>query len=67
MDGTHREAVAAVGVVQRIDVARVEVQVATVVRRVRDSRPIVAVAADVVQRPGRVVAVARSRIKVTAY
>lgn len=61
MDGTHREAVGAVVVVQRVDVRRVEVQVTAVVRRVRHGRPEVAVAADVVHRARRVVAIARSR------
>ena len=51
MDGTHGEAVGSVVVVQRVDVRRVEVQVTAVVRRVRHGRPIIAVAADVVQRP----------------
>ena len=63
MDGTHREAVGAVVVVQRVHVRRVEVQVATVVRRVRNGRPIVAVADDVVQFARRVVAIARNRIE----
>lgn len=50
LDGTHREAVGAAEVAQRVHVRRAEVQVATVVRRVRNGRPIVAVAADDVQR-----------------
>lgn len=50
LDGTHREAEEAVGVAQRAHVRRVEVQVATVVRRARNGRPIVAVAADAAQR-----------------
>lgn len=61
LDGADREAVGAVVVVQRVHVRRVEVQVTTVVRRVRNRRPIVAVAADVVRRPRRVVAIPRSR------
>ena len=50
LDGTHREAVGAAVVVQRVHARRVEVQAATVARRVRNGRPIVAVAADVEQR-----------------
>ena len=61
LEGTHREAVGAVVVVQRAHVRRVEAQVATEVRRVRNGRPIVAVAADAVQRARRVGAIARSR------
>ena len=50
LDGTHREAVGAAAGVQRVHARRVEVQVATVARRVRNGRPIEAVAADVAQR-----------------
>lgn len=50
LEGTHREAVGAAAVEQRAHARRVEVQDATVVRRVRNGRPIVAVAADVAQR-----------------
>ena len=45
LDGTHREAVGAEAVVQRVDARRAEVQVTAVVRRVRHGRPEVAVAA----------------------
>lgn len=61
LDGANREAVGAVAVVQRAHVRRVEVQVTTVARRVRNRRPTVAVAADAVRRPRRVVAIPRSR------
>lgn len=61
LDGTHREAVGAEVVVQRVDARRAEVQVTAVVRRVRHGRPEVAVAADAVHRARRVVAIARSR------
>lgn len=61
LDGTHREAVGAVVVVQRADARRVEAQVTAVVRRARHGRPEVAEAADVVHRARRVVAIARSR------
>lgn len=50
LEGTHREAVGAVAAAQRVHARRVEVQAATVGRRVRNGRPIVAVAADVAQR-----------------
>lgn len=50
LDGTHREAAGAVAAAQRAHVRRDEAQAATVVRRVRNGRPIVAAAADVVQR-----------------
>lgn len=65
LDGAHGEAVGAV-VVQRVDATRVEVQVAPVRHRVRHRRPRIAVARNVVQRAGRVVAVARNRDTVTA-
>ena len=58
MDGAHGEAVGAT-VIQWVDATRVEVQVVPVRRRVRYRRPRIAVARNVVQRPGRVVAVAR--------
>lgn len=61
LDGTHREAVGAAAVGQRVDVRRVEVQVTAVVRRVRHGRPEVAVAADAVHRARRAAAIARSR------
>lgn len=61
LDGTHREAVGAVEVVQRADARRVEVQATAVVRRVRHGRPEVADAADAARRAGREVAIARSR------
>lgn len=61
LDGTHREAVGAVVDAQRVDVRRAEAQVTAVVRRVRHGRPEVAVAADVVHRARRDVAIARSR------
>lgn len=61
LDGTHREAVGAAVVAQRVDVRRVEVQVTADVRRARHGRPEVAVAADAVHRARRVVAIARSR------
>lgn len=61
LDGTHREAVGAAVEVQRVDVRRAEAQVTAVVRRARHGRPEVAVAADVVHRARRVVAIARSR------
>lgn len=61
LDGTHREAVGAVAVVQRVDVRRVEVQVMAVARRVRHGRPEVAAAADAVHRARRAAAIARSR------
>lgn len=61
LDGTHREAVGAEAVVQRVDARRAEVQVTAVVRRVRHGRPEVAVAADAVHRARRGVAIARSR------
>ena len=60
LDGAHGEAVGAV-VVQRVDV-----QFAPVRRLVRHCRPRIAVARNVVQRVGRVVAVARNRDTVTA-
>lgn len=61
LDGTHREAVGAVVVVQRVDVRRVEAQVTAVERRVRHGRPDVAAAADAAHRARRVAAIARSR------
>lgn len=61
LDGTHREAVGAGVVVQRVDVRRAEAQVTAVVRRARHGRPEVAEAADEVHRARRVVAIARSR------
>lgn len=61
LDGTHRVAVGARKVVQRADMRRVEIQEATVARRDRHGRPIVAAAADVEQYARRVVAIARSR------
>lgn len=61
LDGTHREAVGAVAVAQRADARRVEAQETAAVRRARHGRPEVAVAADVVHRARRVVAIARSR------
>lgn len=61
LDGTHREAVGAVVAAQRVDARRVEAQVTAEVRRERHGRPEVAVAADVVRRARRVVAIARSR------
>ena len=48
-------------VVLRVHVAPVEVQVATVVRAVRNCRPIVTVVPNIVQRPIAVVAETRSR------
>lgn len=65
LDGAHGEAVGVV-VVQRVDATRVEVQFAPVRRLVRHCRPRIAVARNVVQRAGRVVAVARNRDTVTA-
>lgn len=61
LDGTHREAVGAAVVAQRVDVRRVEAQVTAVARRARHGRPEVAGAADAVRRARRVVAIARSR------
>lgn len=60
---THAEAVGAIVVVQRVDVARVEVEVARVVVAsvVRRRGPIVAVGARVGQLAAIVVAQARSR------
>ena len=52
----NREPIGTSVVVQRVHVARVEVQVATVVRVVRNRRPIVTVVADVVERTIIVVA-----------
>lgn len=50
LEGTHREAVGAAAAVQRAHARRAEVQAATVVRRARNGRPIVAEAADAAQR-----------------
>lgn len=63
LDATHAEAVGAIVVVQRVDVARVEVEVARVVVAsvVRRRGPIVAVGARVGQLAAIVVAQARSR------
>lgn len=59
LDATHREAVRTVVAIQRINVRRVEVQVACI-GSIRCRRPVVAVAANVVQSAGGTVAVARS-------
>lgn len=61
LDGTHREAVGAAVVGQRVDARRVEAQATAVARRVRHGRPEVAEAADAVHRARRVDAIARSR------
>lgn len=61
LDGTHREAVGAVAVVQRADARRAEVQETAAARRVRHGRPEVAVAADEEHRARRAAAIARSR------
>ena len=60
LDRPHTVSVCPIVVVLRVHVARVEVQVPRVVRTVRDSRPIVAVRAHVVERATAVVAIARS-------
>ena len=61
METTDREAVRAIVVVRRIDVAIVvEVQVVRVIA-VRRCRPIVAVVADIVETAIVVVAITRSR------
>ena len=58
LDGAHAEPVRAVVVVERVNVAGIEVQVAAIGRAVRTGNPEVAVAADIVERPRTVVAVA---------
>ena len=58
--GAHGEAVGPVVVVQRVDVAAVEVQVAGVGLAVRGVGPVVAVSTDIVQRTGVVGPVTRS-------
>ena len=61
MGGTHGEPVGPIVVVLRIDVARVEVQVARVVLRIGTGQPNVPVRPDIVQISTAVVASARSR------
>ena len=58
--GADGEAVGPVVVVQRVDVAAVEVQVAGVGLAVRGVGPVVAVSTDIVQRAGVVGPVTRS-------
>ena len=61
MGRTHPKPVRPIVVVQRVHVRRVEVQVATVVLVVRNGRPTVAVAANVVRPAIGIVAVPRRR------
>ena len=61
-DAAHREAVRTVVAIQRIHVRRVEVQVAAI-GSTWCRRPVVAVAADIVQSAGGTVAVARCERK----
>ena len=63
LDAAHGEGRGPIGVVQRVDVRRVEVQVTRVViaRGVRRRGVDVAVRADIRQGSRRIVAVARSR------
>ena len=61
MGRTHPKPVRPIVVVQRVHVRRVEVQVATVVLVVRNRRPTVAVAANVVRPAIGIVAIARRR------
>ena len=61
MGRTHPKPVRPIVVVQRVHVRRVEVQVATVVLVVRNRRPTVAVAANVVRPAIGIVAIPRRR------
>ena len=61
MGRTHPKPVRPIVVVQRVHVRRVEVQVATVVLVVRNRRPTVAVAANVVRPAIGIVAMPRRR------
>lgn len=56
----HDEAVRPSGAAQWVHARRAEAQAAPVVRRVRHSRPVIAVGRNVVQRAGRAAATARS-------
>ena len=61
MGRTHPKPVRPIVVVQRVHVRRVEVQVATVVLVVRNRRPTVAVAANVVRPAIGIAAIPRRR------